>query len=235
MIVRSIASRRLMCPSTMLRQVGALASSKSAMNPSAPEFSALIVNLAVGGPGDLDPPLLHVRGRSARPSSPRRGSRWVSARKSSDPPRPPSRSRRRPRAPAAARARRGPNSRCELGDELERVGGQDLFEAGLDRSAQLKPGVILAILSRRARPRGPRRRAPGDAAGVAGSRACRGGGELRRALGGCADEDSHAGVTRAALVLCPVGGPGRSRAAAADSRRAAHDARSRPTRARRRC
>ena len=45
-----IASRTLICPSTMLRHVGELASSKSAMNPSAPEFSALMTSLRSVGP-----------------------------------------------------------------------------------------------------------------------------------------------------------------------------------------
>ena len=50
MIVPSIASRRLTWPSIMLRHVGAVASSKSAMNPSAPEFRALMTILRSVGP-----------------------------------------------------------------------------------------------------------------------------------------------------------------------------------------
>src|SRR5437764_694256 len=49
-MVPATASRRLRWPSAMLCQVGALASSKSAMNPSAPEFSALIIILRSVGP-----------------------------------------------------------------------------------------------------------------------------------------------------------------------------------------
>jgi hypothetical protein len=49
-IVPSIASRRLMWPSIMFDQLGALASSKSAMNPSAPELSALMTILRSVGP-----------------------------------------------------------------------------------------------------------------------------------------------------------------------------------------
>ncbi len=49
-IVPSIASIRLTWPSTWLAQVGEFASSKSAMNPRAPEFSALITSLRSVGP-----------------------------------------------------------------------------------------------------------------------------------------------------------------------------------------
>src|SRR6266480_4240868 len=49
-MVRRTASRRLICPSTMLCQVGQFASSKSAMKVEAPEFSALITILRSVGP-----------------------------------------------------------------------------------------------------------------------------------------------------------------------------------------
>ena len=49
-IVRRIASRRLIWPSTMLSQVGEFASSKSAMKIFAPELSALITILRSVGP-----------------------------------------------------------------------------------------------------------------------------------------------------------------------------------------
>jgi hypothetical protein len=49
-IVPSSASIRLSCPDTMLSQVGAVASSKSAIHTLAPEFSALMVILRSGGP-----------------------------------------------------------------------------------------------------------------------------------------------------------------------------------------
>ena len=50
LIVRRTASRRLSCPSTMLCQVGQLASSKSAMKVEAPQLSALITILRSVGP-----------------------------------------------------------------------------------------------------------------------------------------------------------------------------------------
>src|SRR5213083_1068064 len=50
LMVRRTASRRLICPSTMLCQVGQFASSKSAMKVEAPEFSALITILRSVGP-----------------------------------------------------------------------------------------------------------------------------------------------------------------------------------------
>ena len=49
-IVRRTASRRLICPSIMLSQVGQLASSKSAMKVEAPQLSALITILRSVGP-----------------------------------------------------------------------------------------------------------------------------------------------------------------------------------------
>jgi hypothetical protein len=44
------ASRRLNCPSRLLRQVGEFESSKSAMNTLAPEFRALMIILRSTGP-----------------------------------------------------------------------------------------------------------------------------------------------------------------------------------------
>jgi hypothetical protein len=49
-IVPSIASVRFACPEIMFGPVGEFASSKSAMNPFAPEFSALMTILRDVGP-----------------------------------------------------------------------------------------------------------------------------------------------------------------------------------------
>ena len=49
-MVRRMASRRLICPCTMLSHNGALASSKSAINTCAPELSALMTILRSTGP-----------------------------------------------------------------------------------------------------------------------------------------------------------------------------------------
>jgi hypothetical protein len=49
-IFRTTASVRLTCPPTMFSQVGALASSKSAMNTLAPELSALMIIFRSVGP-----------------------------------------------------------------------------------------------------------------------------------------------------------------------------------------
>ena len=106
MIVPSIASRRFLCPSIMLCQVGAFASSKSAMNPSAPEFSALITILRSVGPVISTQRCCMSGGTGATVQSPSRISR-VSGRKSSISPSA-SRARRRPRASSSS-SRRGPN------------------------------------------------------------------------------------------------------------------------------
>ncbi len=53
---------RLTWPSTMLAQVGVLASSKSAMKTRAPQLSALITMRRSVGPGDLDAAVLQVLG-----------------------------------------------------------------------------------------------------------------------------------------------------------------------------
>lgn len=45
-----LANKRAFYPVTKFSKVGARASSKSAMNTSAPEFKAFIVPLKVGGP-----------------------------------------------------------------------------------------------------------------------------------------------------------------------------------------
>ena len=50
-------------PPRTLAQVGDSASSRSAMNTLAPELSALMSHLPLGGPGDLDAPVEQVRGR----------------------------------------------------------------------------------------------------------------------------------------------------------------------------
>ena len=71
-MVPSSASRRLSWPSTMLRQVGALASSKSAMNPSAPEFRALITSLRSVGPVISTHRCLRGSGAGATDQSPSR-------------------------------------------------------------------------------------------------------------------------------------------------------------------
>ena len=106
----------------MLRQVGELASSKSAMNPSAPEFSALMTILRSVGP--VISTQRCCSGRApARPSSRPRGPSRSSGRKSSVSPggQPrPALGARRQQLPAARS-----NSRAELGDELQRVGRQD--------------------------------------------------------------------------------------------------------------
>ena len=49
-IVPSMASMRFTWPPTWLAQVGEFASSKSAMKPRAPEFSALMTSLRSVGP-----------------------------------------------------------------------------------------------------------------------------------------------------------------------------------------
>ena len=49
-MVRRIASRKLICPSIKLLQVGVFESSKSAMKTFAPEFNALMIILRSTGP-----------------------------------------------------------------------------------------------------------------------------------------------------------------------------------------
>ncbi len=49
-IVRSTASRRLICPAMQFSQVGVFESSKSAMNAFAPEFRALMIIFRSTGP-----------------------------------------------------------------------------------------------------------------------------------------------------------------------------------------
>ena len=59
------ASRRLTCPSITLAQVGVSESSQSAMNTFAPEFNALMIIFAIGGPGDFNATVLQI-GRDRR-------------------------------------------------------------------------------------------------------------------------------------------------------------------------
>ena len=73
-IVPSIASMRLTWPSTTLLHVGESESSKSAMKPRAPEFSALMTILRSTGPVISTRRSLQVGGRAARPASRPRGS-----------------------------------------------------------------------------------------------------------------------------------------------------------------
>ena len=93
-----------MWPSTMLRHVGAFASSKSAMKPSAPELSALIVILRSVGPVISTQRCCMSAGTGATVQSPSLISR-VSGRKSSI-------------SPAASRARR---SRARLSSSVRRA------------------------------------------------------------------------------------------------------------------
>ena len=138
MIVPSIASTRFACPATWLRQVGEFASSKSAMKPRAPEFSALMTSLRSVGPGDLDAPVGVVGPRRRdppvgladvarlgqeveRPAAPQRvaalaaGGEQLAA----------------PRAEAVV----------QLGDEGDRVGGEDLRARALVEARVLDRGL----------------------------------------------------------------------------------------------
>ena len=109
-----------------------LASSKSAMNPSAPEFSALITSLRSVGP------VISIQRccRSAR----RRGDLPVAlADRRPSPPGSRAAPRRRPAAradapvPRAARRAAARTRRRSAAEELERVGGQDLGEPRVER------------------------------------------------------------------------------------------------------
>ena len=80
-MVPSIASVRLTWPSTTLAHVGDSESSKSAMNPRAPEFSALMTILRSTGPVISTRRSCRGAGAAATCQSPSRMSR-VSARKS---------------------------------------------------------------------------------------------------------------------------------------------------------
>src|SRR4051812_9686149 len=105
--VPSIASLRLICPWIMLCQVGEFESSKSVMNPSAPELSALITIFASVGPVISTRRRRRSGGGGATCHSPSRISR-VSARKSSVPP---SSSLRWRSSRAASSSRRRPSKR----------------------------------------------------------------------------------------------------------------------------
>ena len=124
-IVRSTASIRLRWPSTQFAQVGEFASSKSAMKTLAPELSALMTILRSAGPvistrrscrsagASRDPPvvLAHVA-RFGRKSAARPRAAVPAA---------------RPERRAAPRA--GSEPALEVGDEVERVVGEDLLVA----------------------------------------------------------------------------------------------------------
>ena len=95
-------------------------------------------HLAIGRPGDLDPPLLHVLrdgrdGPVALADLARVGQEVEHLPLG------------QPRAPAPPRLEQllapGAEPALQLGHELERVGGDDLVEARLHRPGQLDPGV----------------------------------------------------------------------------------------------
>ena len=85
MSLRRTASLRLRCPSTTALQVGESESSKSAMNTSAPEFSALIIIFRSTGPVISTWRFSKSAGVGATFQSPARTSA-VSRRKSKDAP-----------------------------------------------------------------------------------------------------------------------------------------------------
>ena len=68
LIVRRMASRRLIWPSTMFPHVGEFASSKSAMNIFRAGVQRIDHHLAIGRSRDLDPPIPQIlRDRRAGP------------------------------------------------------------------------------------------------------------------------------------------------------------------------
>ena len=175
MIVPSIASRRLRCPSTMLCQVGALASSKSAMNPSAPEFSALIVILRSVGPV-ISTQRCCMSGGDRRHGPVALADLARVGQEVEHLPRRPA-ARAGARAPRAARSRRGPNRRWSSATNSSASGvstsskpgsmapcssslawwssGHPLIRVELPRAGRITPGA-----PSRPRPRTARRAAP---------------------------------------------------------------------------
>ena len=125
-ICRSQALRRFSWPCTRLSKVGVLLSSKSAMKTFAPQFSALMTILRSVGPVISTRRSTRPGAGSAHRQSPPRTSA-VSGRKSGSAPAASSASRRA-RA-CSSSSRRGPNSRCSAGEQLQRLGGQHLLVA----------------------------------------------------------------------------------------------------------
>jgi hypothetical protein len=138
-MVPALASRRLSWPSSMLAQVGVLASSKSAMNTLAPEFSALMIILRSTGP------VISTRRSWMSAAAVQSASRidFVSARKSGF-------------QPASIRAwtsRRlasitatGAEAALQVGHERHGLGGQHGLEAGLHRPRDRDAGNACEII-----------------------------------------------------------------------------------------